>query len=338
MGARMRHVTVYNQVGVYAGWPANHGAWQWGDEFLVGFMTGPHTVGGIHNIREPYAKVLSRSMDGGETWLGENPTVDFSASQINSIAPVAVDLGQDIIRVCGRYDHGGYDCVRSGGFYVSNDRGKSWNGAFPFIGLEQHFSGKNQNTSRTCVLGDLIFLSAANRDYWGTDYVFCAKFDGERFHEQGIVYKGIGRAVMPKAAKVGNRLVAVMRRLGNDHNGNQMDGGWVDAVFSDDDGETWSSPRLVGRTGAHNGNPPALIERDGDLYCAYANRSDMHICLAQSQDGGETWMEIAYLREGGDSDIGYPTLFKRSDGKLVCVYYWTEKYEKAQRIESTIFS
>lgn len=38
----MEHRTVYAEHGMYAGWPANHGAWQWGDEFLVGFMRGPY--------------------------------------------------------------------------------------------------------------------------------------------------------------------------------------------------------------------------------------------------------------------------------------------------------
>ncbi|BCH33158.1 hypothetical protein MesoLjLc_50880 [Mesorhizobium sp. L-8-10] len=327
----MKHVTVFGQRGVYAGWPANHGAWQWGDEFLVGFMTGPHTIGAMHNIREPYAKVLARSLDGGDSWTGENPTMDFSASE-TSPAPLVTLDADAIIRVCGRYDHGGYDAARHGGFYLSMNKGRSWQGAYAFDGLEHHFTGKNQNTSRTCVLDDMIFLSAAQRNCWGTDYVFVAKHDGRFFHEHGIVYKGLGRAVMPRAARVGDRLVVVMRRLGA-----QYDGGWIDAVFSDDDGKTWSAPQLVGMTGAHNGNPPALIELNGSLYCAYANRSDCEMRLSRSEDGGETWKLVALLREHGDSDIGYPQLFKRSDGQLVCVYYWADTYEDCQRIEATIF-
>ncbi len=35
-----RHVMVYHRPGQFAGWPANHGIWCWGDEILVGFSAG----------------------------------------------------------------------------------------------------------------------------------------------------------------------------------------------------------------------------------------------------------------------------------------------------------
>ena len=128
-----------------------------------------------------------------------------------------------------------------------------------------------------------------------------------------------------------------MRRRGRNHHDDYIDGGWIDVVFSDDKVLTWSKPHIVGMTGNHNGNPPTLIEYKGVLYCAYANRSKRAICLSQSEDGGETWKLTQLLRKNGDSDIGYPQLFKRSDGQLVCVYYWSDFYEDCQRIEATIF-
>ena len=36
----VRHVVVYREEGRFAGWPANHGIWAWGDEILVGFSRG----------------------------------------------------------------------------------------------------------------------------------------------------------------------------------------------------------------------------------------------------------------------------------------------------------
>src|ERR1700691_2877216 len=37
---KIKHVTVYREQGRFAGWPANHGMWSWGDEILVGFSRG----------------------------------------------------------------------------------------------------------------------------------------------------------------------------------------------------------------------------------------------------------------------------------------------------------
>lgn len=36
----IRHVKVYAEPGRFGDWPANHGAWSWGNEILVGFSRG----------------------------------------------------------------------------------------------------------------------------------------------------------------------------------------------------------------------------------------------------------------------------------------------------------
>ena len=47
----VRHVAVYKEPGRFAGWPANHGIWSWGDEILVGFSRGTYKDRGrYHNI------------------------------------------------------------------------------------------------------------------------------------------------------------------------------------------------------------------------------------------------------------------------------------------------
>src|SRR6058998_401968 len=150
----MKHVTVYQESGIYAGWPANHGAWQWGDEFLVGFIRGRYGRGGRHNIVPPLEKVLARSKDGGESWTLEIPNVDFEAKTIEP-AP-GFDLEKSIIRVCGRYNRGGEKCHEAGGFYISSDQGKTWIGAFGF-NLPQ--SSSYLFTGRTRTLGNLVFVS-----------------------------------------------------------------------------------------------------------------------------------------------------------------------------------
>lgn len=36
----VEHVIVFREPGRYAGWPANHGIWAWGNEIVVGFSAG----------------------------------------------------------------------------------------------------------------------------------------------------------------------------------------------------------------------------------------------------------------------------------------------------------
>jgi hypothetical protein len=56
-----------------------------------------------------------------------------------------------------------------------------------------------------------------------------------------------------------------------------------------------------------------------------------------SDDGGQTWRSPHTLRRGTTSDIGYPRLFRRADGRLVCIYYWSDSPDAPKRIEAAIF-
>ena len=71
-----RHVKVYFEKGMFGGWPANHGIWNWGNEILVGFGMGYYKDQGLgHHIdrEKPEIPMLARSFDGGETWSIEDP-------------------------------------------------------------------------------------------------------------------------------------------------------------------------------------------------------------------------------------------------------------------------
>src|SRR5215831_3082779 len=76
--AASRHVMVYHEKGQFAGWPANHGIWSWGDEILVGFSAGTYKDLGPdrHAIDRdrPERHLLARSKDGGLTWKVEDPS------------------------------------------------------------------------------------------------------------------------------------------------------------------------------------------------------------------------------------------------------------------------
>lgn len=326
------HHIVYSEKGMYAGWPANHGAWQWGDEMLVGFLRGKYQVKSMHHIAEPFQKMLARSLDGGRTWKLEKPNEDFNCIWEPEPAPSFV-LDDVIIRVCGVYDHGGDECYEPGGFYLSRDRGHFWEGPYKFTGLEKEFaSGVSLNTSRTRVHNGLVYLSRGNPLIWGTDETFCAWYDGNRFQMSGMVLSDGARAVMPAVAQIGERRIAVMRRR---RSGNPN--GWIEACASDDGGETWAKLSWVGDTGGRNGNPPALVAlNDGRLLCVYGNRDYGSITFSISDDVGETWRS-GLVRAGNEDhkDIGYPQLLLREDGTPVVIYYWSEVGRRHQHIVAT---
>ena len=329
----IKHITVFEEPGTFAGWPANHGGWQWGDEFLTGFITGEWCPPGMHHVRGELTKRQARSRDGGLTWKVEDPGVDFEAGTV--APPPEFKLGGKrgtIIRVCGGYDHGGDDCINEGGFYLSHDRGKTWYGAYSFVGLEQEFSMPMMNTSRTAVVGKRIFLSSGYYSQWGADLVIVASHDGRRFNKAGEI-REVGRVVMPSPVVMadGTFLAAVRRR------GPEKLNYWIDVYRSLDRGRSWSHVSCVTEIEGDNGNPPALIEQDGLLVCVYVDRALGTVRHRLSRDVGISWEDPVLLRANGNWDIGYPRTFKRLDGGLVCVYYWADDELDHQRIEATHF-
>src|SRR5262245_6962436 len=90
-----RHVMIYHKPGQFAGWPANHGIWSWGDEILVGFSAGTYKDLGPdrHAIdrSKPEEHLLARSKDGGLTWTIEDPskkgTLIPAGKMLHGVAP-----------------------------------------------------------------------------------------------------------------------------------------------------------------------------------------------------------------------------------------------------------
>ena len=70
------NIVVYRESKRFAGWPANHGIWTWGNEIVVGFERGYFLYNDQrHSIDwdRPAEHVLARSLDGGMTWTLEHP-------------------------------------------------------------------------------------------------------------------------------------------------------------------------------------------------------------------------------------------------------------------------
>src|SRR3954447_17080699 len=130
-----------------------------------------------------------------------------------------------------------------------------------------------------------------------------------------------GHAIMPSTVRVSaTSLVTAIRRK-------DPPGSWLDAHASHDDGRSWEF--LSARepdTG--EGNPPSLLRLgDGRLCLIYGVRARPFGIRARiSEDRGKTWGGAIVLRDdGGSTDIGYPRSVVRPDGKIVSVYYFSDR-------------
>lgn len=343
----------------FGGWPANNGLWTWnnGKEILVGYTYGPfveqkgHNIEGMTDQAEGLENRLARSMDGGLTWKTEKPEnyVGTEKQPIPSPGGFNFQSSDFAMRVVAVGYHGANDST-GGHFFVSEDRGKEWQGPYRFNGLMEDPNLKGfYNTSRTeyLVTGPsscLIFMSARESLAKYNDKTFVAETtDGGktfRFLSWIVPLSDPDRAVMPQAVRLGNgSLVVVMRRRNGPN-----DWGYVDAYGSQNNGQTWTFLNKVGDTGKKNGNPPALVTlKDGRLACAYGDRSRGNLFVRMSSDGGKSWDKEFIVREDfqtdsfGDMDFGYPQLAVNHKNNLVALYYWATKENPQQHIATTVW-
>ncbi len=228
----VRHVIVYKEPGRFAGWPANHGIWSWGDEILVGFSRGTYKDRGrYHNIDHdrPEEFLLARSRDGGMTWSVEQPRPPGALAGTPGMRhgimppdyprsdPIHLDTPIDFSRpgfaMTLRMENSNNGMSR---YYYSYDRGTNWRGpyALPLF-------GQPGVMARTDYIVDgpsdcLLFLTASKADR-KEGRPFCARTtDGGRTW-RFLSYIGpepTGYAIMPSTARLSpTDLVTTIRRL-----------------------------------------------------------------------------------------------------------------------------
>ncbi len=347
----VQQVKVYSEPGRFAGWPANHGIWSWGDEILVGFSRGYDKDNGADyhiDADRPEDFLLARSKDGGATWSIEQPNPPGamvgtpgmrhgamppgSAAERPSPLREAIDFTHPHFALAIHMkDHqGGASC-----FYYAHDRGKSWRGPFglPLFG-QQGVMGRTDylvEGRHTC----LLFLSATKSD--GTEgRPFSARTSDGGITWQFLSFIGPeprGYAVMPATVRVSATDLVTTVRL------RDFPRRWIDAFVSHDDGRSWSylstpAPDIG------QGNPPSLVRlADGRLCLTYGYRAPPFAIHARlSSDQGKTWTDPFILRgNGGSQDIGYPRSVVRSDGKVVTVYAFHDRAGSVRDIEATIW-
>ncbi len=350
----VKQVVVFREPGRFAGWPANHGMWCWGNELLVGFSRGYHkNLGERHNIdrEKPEEFLLARSMDGGMTWTTEFPAKNgyliprggsLHGTELPNVPiPPLLDCEEPI-----DFQHPNFamtlrmDNVDGGQsrFAYSYDRGHHWKGPFKLPNM-----GTPGIAARTDYIIDgqheaTFLLTAAKSDH-EEGRVFCARtIDGcKSFQFVSWVGKEIaGYEIMPSTVRLSPTHLLTTTRVREPNSGPS----WIDAYQSRDNGKSWQYlNRPVKDTGA--GNPPSMIRlTDGRICLTYGYRAAPYQMFAKlSKDNGRSWSDEILLRtDGGGTDLGYPRSLQCANGNVVTTYYFWDKQGGPERyIAATIW-
>lgn len=349
----IQHVKVYYEPGRFGGWPANHGMWHWGDEILVGFSRGYYKdLGDRHHIDrdKPEEHLLARSLDGGLTWRIENPAEKgFLIPQgdvLHGTETPGVSIPESQPCPGGiRFDHPDFAMTvrmssKDAGFsrfYYSYDRGRTWEGPFRLPQFDTRGIAARTDYvvdgPDTCTL----FLTAAKSD-GNEGRPLCV-----RTQDGGATWKFLSwigpepkqYAIMPATVRLSENvlLTAIRKRDGPV--------GWLDAYRSEDNGLSWEQCSTPAAD-LGPGNPAAMVRlADGRVCIAYGNRAAPFSMRARiSDDGGRSWGPEIVLRDDGlSTDIGYPRMVQRPDGRLVTVYYFCDPETGPERyIAATIWT
>ncbi|MCW5965856.1 MAG: exo-alpha-sialidase [Bryobacterales bacterium] len=342
----IKHLEVFRETGRYAGWPANHGAWQWGNELLFGFEIGAFKEteqGHAIDYSQPAEHVLARSLDGGENWSIERP----ASLQPPAGARVAgVPTGET-----GKQPEscpGGIDFMSRGfaftarmldinegpsRFYYSLDKGKTWEGPFK---LETPELKAIAARTDYVILGkhEMLLL------------VTVPKADGKegrpmvlRTADGGATWTSISKigeepepgdySIMPSTLRLSSQsLYTAVRHRAS-----------IETFESQDLGKSWRSLGLA--VVSNGGNPPSMVRTlTSQMVLTYGFRRKPYGIRAQiSEDFGKTWGQELRLRtDGGGWDLGYVRTFLRSDNQLVSVYYYNDAKSPERYIAATIWS
>lgn len=361
----MKHTIVFARDGAFAGWPANGGGWQWGQELLVSYQIGAyraHPTSHCIDREKPIYTGFSRSLDGGLTWKDEPALYDIFLRPVLPVPKGGFDFSAEgfIVRM-------GVPSVtiRSDRFIVSHDKGHTWEGPYQLRGFDAHPLTMRTSYRVIDAKTMLVFLSWQLPNALGTAYsdrAFAAitQDGGQSFHMLGEMTCDIARSVMPSVAvlKDGTLVAALRRRLERGKFTAQQldlyaaqtplspywDDNWIEVRQSRDGGRTWVNAVRAAETAldnGHNGNPPALAARsDGTLVLVYGQRSkNPAMMVSVSRDGGKTFPQTARLRQDmATTDFGYPRLFVLPDDRLCAVYYYNTPDRPQQFIASTVFS
>lgn len=345
---------IYRHSDRYAGWPANYGMWNWGNEIVLAFTLGyPDPNGGFHarDRNRPLVTMQARSTDGGVSWTVTEAPLKFgtglgtyehmsqevvaSLPTVEFEAPSDIDFTHpDFAVMCGKT---GLTKGSKSWFYTSTDRCRSWEGPFELPMFDQLGIAARTDWITAGPRSATLLLTATKPD-GGEGRVFACRTDdgGQKFELLSWINRApSGYEIMPSSLQLANGSILTAVRC----QGGKRDDCWIDLYRSADGARTWQYlGRPVPDTG-DGGNPGSLVElADGRLVITYGSRKHPYgIYAVASEDVGVSWSDPILLRESfGNHDIGYTRSVIRADGKLVTAYYINDDPDRERFIEATI--
>jgi len=346
-GGDVQNIVIYRESGRFAGWPANHGIWQWGDEIVVGFEAGFFHARqpGEHEHSIDYSRneehLLARTVDGGAHWTIEKPKGLLPPPNAKIAGIPGEPSGHAVEDFTGSIDFAnpGFALtlrmedihIGPSRFYYTLDRCRTWQGPFRLPNF-----GQKGIAARTDYLvegfGELTAFLTAAKSNGKEGRVICVRtVDGARSW-QFVSFvtpepSGNDHAIMPSSVRMsGNTILTAVRYRD-----------WIDLYRSVDNGKTWT---YLNRPAPGIDNPPSLVHlKDGRLLLTYGRRTaPFGIRARTSSDEGKTWSDERVLRSDvGCWDLGYTRSFQRSDGKVVTVYYFNQNCASERFLAASIW-
>ncbi len=353
--ADVEHGVIYAGENEFAGWPANEGMWQWGDEVLVGFnLTRVKQRDDYHNVdQEAYMWVnFARSLDGGKTWTTEShPEVSipggfdaegnyrkqsgYPAIKKTQTSPGGINFTHPDFALKARDDR----------FWFSYDRGHNWEGPYKLPQADKAYIKARTNYHVIDSQTALLFYEATDIPYEQGEHlrvmVMLTEDGGKTFKRIAwltpdplnvdIALAKPAYACMPGVMGLedGTVLAAVRWSVARHK--------WTDLMASEDGGHTWQRRSIIFN---RNNNPASLIDLGGGRVAAiYGYRNEPYGIRAKiSEDAGVTWSdEFVLCDDGREWDLGYIRAAKREDGKILAIYYHTTEAMPDEFIACTIW-
>lgn len=289
-------------------------------ELVVVYREADRRRAGTTHLDSSSRAVMVRSVDGGQSWTREGIVYnDEDGIQDPSLASL-----QDGTLVCNFFkwqvmkEEPFYHKVRGTYLVRSKDGGKSWSGLekIPTLGFELTATSDaaiELSSGRLVVPiygslpgeGRRAMAAILEGGAWQLKTIAFDPLHNMDFGEPAICLLPTGRIFCLL------RVERVEQYL------------W--SAYSDDGGETWSTPK---RTPIWGFPAHLLLLQDGRILASYGYRRPpygVRACL--SEDGGKTWNlqnEIMIRNDGSYVDLGYPSSVELEAGEIFTTYYFHE--------------
>ncbi len=260
--------------------------------------------------KEPGDTECWATTDKGRTWVrrgtaaprekAEYARMNFAAGRTPS---------GDLIVVCGGWeDPGSFKTLLSPVVRVSSDGGNTWNDPAPFP--------KAADGTAYVPFGDILpgedgalRVACYTASSWQAD-VLRSENGGRSWEQMGTMGRGLNECAWVHLG--GGRWLATVRTV---------EGAYLRAFRSFDDGKTWTDS---GRVTEDNHHPGHLLQlHDGRLLLSYGDRSGERFGIEArlGNEEGTIWGPPLRLADFEPADCGYPSSVQLFDGKVLTAYY-----------------